>query len=324
MTKFKVIDISVHNGDINWQKVKKDGIDGVIIRAGYGFWNRDKKLLENVKGCNDNNIPYGLYFYSYATNMNQARVEVKGFMKTISNLNQTLPVVVDTEDADGWRRKNGNPGWQLLADMAYMQLKELEKAGYYAMWYANLHWAKNLIKYNPRLKNIDLWLAHWNSTMGNAGMEVGIWQYTEKGPAYGNGIGSTDMNWAYKDYPSIIKQAGLNGQKKSSSIPKTQVENLRPKKKSNEELANEVIQGLWGSGQDRKNRLTKAGYRFNDVQAIVNKRFAKKVTNKKSEKTIAQEVIRGKWGNGTDRKKRLTQAGYNADRIQRLVNEMLK
>lgn len=95
-------------------------------------------------------------------------------------------------------------------------------------------------------------------------------------------------------------------------------EDLTPKK-TVDELAKEVIAGKWGNGTDRKNRLTKAGYNYSEVQKKVNE-----LLKKKSIDTIAKEVIQGKWGNGTDRKNRLTKAGYNYREVQNRVNQLLK
>lgn len=89
--------------------------------------------------------------------------------------------------------------------------------------------------------------------------------------------------------------------------------------KTIDELAHEVIDGKWGSGKDRKNRLTQAGYDYNKVQDRVNEILS----NKKSIDEIAKEVIQGKWGVGKDRKERLTKAGYNYDQVQKRVNELL-
>lgn len=202
-----MIDISKHNGPINWAKVKADGIKQVMIRAGYGWtFKKDALLEDHVKGAVTNGIDYGLYFYSYATNMDQAKTEVAGFLAAIKAYKPTLPIVVDTEDADSWRKNNGNPSMALIADMAIYQMNEIEKAGYYAMWYTSLYWAKQMIPLRPKLKDYALWLAHWSTTMGNPGMPVSIWQYTEKGPKYGTSdLGMTDMNWVFKDYPTIIK-----------------------------------------------------------------------------------------------------------------------
>ena len=94
-------------------------------------------------------------------------------------------------------------------------------------------------------------------------------------------------------------------------------------KKSNEEVAREVVAGNWGNGADRKNRLTSAGYDYNAVQAKVNEKSYGSKPGKSNE-AIAKEVIAGNWGNGADRKARLTAAGYNYDAIQSIVNSLCK
>lgn len=93
--------------------------------------------------------------------------------------------------------------------------------------------------------------------------------------------------------------------------------------KTIDQLADEVIAGKWGNGEERKNRLTKAGYNYDAVQAKVNQKLHG-VNSNKSNETIAREVIAGKWGNGAERKNRLTAAGYNYDAIQSIVNSLCK
>ncbi len=95
---------------------------------------------------------------------------------------------------------------------------------------------------------------------------------------------------------------------------------LQAKKKTVAELAQEVIDGKWGTGAERKEKLTKAGYDYNVVQAEVNRLLAPK---KKSNEEIAREVIAGKWGNGQERKNRLKAAGYNPTTIQKIVNTLI-
>lgn len=99
--------------------------------------------------------------------------------------------------------------------------------------------------------------------------------------------------------------------------------------KSTEEIAKEVIAGKWGNGDERKQKLTNAGYDFAAVQNKVNELLA--VSNydtvapaKKTNEQIAKEVVKGLWGNGAERKKRLTEAGYDAAAIQKIVNRLLK
>ena len=98
-------------------------------------------------------------------------------------------------------------------------------------------------------------------------------------------------------------------------------------KKTNEEIAKEVIQGKWGNGVERKEALTKAGYNYDAVQKIVSSimsgNASSNTTNKKTLEEIAKEVIQGKWGNGAARKEALTKAGYDYDSVQDKVNELL-
>ena len=94
------------------------------------------------------------------------------------------------------------------------------------------------------------------------------------------------------------------------------------KKKTDTEIAKEVIKGLWGNGSERKQRLEKAGYNYANVQSIVNKLVAQ--PKKKTDTEIAKEVIKGLWGNGSERKQRLEKAGYNYNSVQSIVNRLLK
>lgn len=93
--------------------------------------------------------------------------------------------------------------------------------------------------------------------------------------------------------------------------------------KSNETIATEVLRGEWGNGEDRRSRITSAGYDYNTIQGLVNQRHNyKPASNKKTDKEIAVEVIRGDWGNGLERKQRINGAGYNYNNIQKIVNSM--
>ena len=104
----------------------------------------------------------------------------------------------------------------------------------------------------------------------------------------------------------------------------TQDEETPSTSKSNEEVAQEVIQGIWGNGEERVDRLTDAGYDANYIQEIVNRMLNGDETPNVSDiDTIAQEVIMGEWGNGDERKERLENAGYDYQAIQSRVNELL-
>ena len=94
-------------------------------------------------------------------------------------------------------------------------------------------------------------------------------------------------------------------------------------KKSVDVIADEVIAGKWGNGNDRKTNLENAGYNYQEVQNKVNEKLGVSTSNKKSNETIANEVIKGLWGNGQERKDRLTKAGYDYNAIQKIVNQKL-
>lgn len=95
---------------------------------------------------------------------------------------------------------------------------------------------------------------------------------------------------------------------------------LEAQKKTALELAQEVLEGKWGNGAERKQKLAQAGYDYAEVQAEVNKLVS---PIKKTDEEIAREVIAGVWGNGTERIKKLTAAGYDYNAVQKKVNELI-
>lgn len=125
----------------------------------------------------------------------------------------------------------------------------------------------------------------------------------------------TNAGYDFSTIQSIVNQK-LSGKAPTS----------KPSLKSIDEVAREVINGQWGNGQDRLNRLNNAGYNANTVQNKVNQILEAKsaTSNRKSNDAIANEVIAGKWGNGADRKNKLIAAGYDYNAIQKIVNNKLK
>lgn len=119
-----------------------------------------------------------------------------------------------------------------------------------------------------------------------------------------------------------IKNRAIQIMNGSASKPTTPTTPTNPTK-SVDEIAREVIAGKWGNGDDRRNRLTNAGYDYNAIQARVNEIFNGGSTPTKSIAQIAKEVIAGQWGNGADRKNRLTAAGYDYNAVQAEVNRQM-
>lgn len=204
----KGIDISSHNGSINMEKVKNSGIKFVILRIGYGKNQNqlDKNFKINYENAIQNNIPVGIYLYSYATNTDDAKKEAELVLNNIKKLKIEYPIFIDMEDADNYKA-NRNVSNETCIDICEKFCLEIENAGYYTGIYANLDWLNNRIN-SSRLNRFDKWVAQWNSKCTYE-KEYGMWQYSDKGKI--DGIkGSVDLNYAIYDYPSIIKKANLN------------------------------------------------------------------------------------------------------------------
>ena len=125
------------------------------------------------------------------------------------------------------------------------------------------------------------------------------------------------------DRKSRLTAAGYNYSTVQAKVNELMGASTPAPSKSIDELAREVIAGNWGNGQDRKDRLTAAGYNYSEIQNKVNEMMGKKTTAKTVDQ-LAREVIYGYWGNGQDRKNRLTAAGYDYSAVQNRVNELLK
>lgn len=208
----KGIDVSKHQGKIDWQKVKNASVEFAMIRAGYGRYDnqKDPQFEANYAGAKSVGIPVGAYHYSYAKTVEQAKAEAQTFLGWIKGKTFEFPVAFDIED-----NSQVNLGKQLISDMIRAFCETVEAAGYYVSVYANKDWLVNRIDEDCK-KKYDTWLAEWRSGEPTYTGTYGMWQYTSSGEV--NGItGRVDMNMSYKDYPAIMKANGLNGIKKNTT-----------------------------------------------------------------------------------------------------------
>ena len=249
--KRKGIDVSKHQGTIDWKKVKNDDVEFAIIRIGYGGSApvKDAKFEENYKNARANGLDVGVYIYSYADTLTDAKTEVNAVINWLGGRDLELPVYFDIED-----KKQSILGNTLRTNITKTFCEMIEGAGYWAGIYANKSWLTSKLNMNE-LNAYTVWVAQWANTNTYKG-PYAMWQYTSDGSV--NGIsGRVDMNYQVKELGGKL---GTSGGSASS-------------KKSNEEIANEVIAGKWGNGTDRKNRLTSAGYNYDTIQAIVNQKM---------------------------------------------------
>lgn len=214
---FKGIDVSNHNGKINFSEVKAAGIDFAMIRAGYGWTSKDERFEQNVNGFLKAGIKVGAYWFIYATNVDEA---IQNADKCIEVLSQfkgklTFPIGCDYEyDSDNYSTKQGVK--QTKASRTAMIeafCDRLEEAGYYVSVYLNPDYISK-VNYSE-LTQFDLWLAHWS--VDKPSRDCGMWQNSDNLRIAG---GVFDSDIAYKDYEQIITGAGLNGTTKPSDTPK--------------------------------------------------------------------------------------------------------
>lgn len=301
--KLKGIDVSRYQGNINFKKVKESGVDFVIIKAGSSA-APDNMWDTNFANAKNNGLKVGAYWYSYANTIEQGVKDAKAFIAALKGKQLDFPVFLDIEEQSQFDK-----GKDFCTQLVEAFCGELEKAGYYVGVYCSTYWYTNLVDEAVREKR-PAWIADWRDKCYYKGT-YGIWQ---SGVGKIDGIqADCDIDEGYVDYSDHIKQNGLNGYNKE--IVSSEV------KKTVDELAREVINGLWGNGQERKDKLTAAGHVYADVQARVNEIL---YPPKKTIDEIAEEVIRGDWGNGDERYRKLTEAGYPYNQVQGRVNELLR
>ena len=192
------IDVSEHQGRINWDAVKASGIDFAILRVGFGapsFGGRvDYQFNRNISECERLGIPYGVYIYSYAWDDQQAADEASMVINYLSGHNPRLPVYYDLEDnsiiADG--RQAG------LASRAQVFCNSISAAGFKPGIYANLNWFNSILTDSVfKSSSWDHWIAQYNPRCDYTG-NYSFWQYSSSGKVSGIN-GNVDMNYAYVD-----------------------------------------------------------------------------------------------------------------------------
>lgn len=201
-------DLSKFNRNVDMKLAKKNGMDFVILKAGSGYSGEDPKFQQNYNSAKAAGLNVGAYWYSYAVNVEEAKEEAVRYMKILGKKQFEYPVYLDFEDPS--QRKIPK---ETKTDMAIAFMSILEKNGFYTGLYSSGSWINNQFE-RERLKDYDIWIAHWHVTNPNCYTpDYGMWQFTNKSKIKGvpdTGEGGVDMNYSYKNYPKIIKDAKLN------------------------------------------------------------------------------------------------------------------
>lgn len=210
----KGIDVSKHQGNVNWSHVKADGVKFAIIRAGYGkeAYQKDIQFENNYAGCKSNGIPVGVYWYSYATTPDEARKEAAVCLSIIKGKTFEYPVYFDIEEPSVLAK-----GKAACTAIAKAFLEAVEQAGYFVGIYSSKVHLENCITEELRAR-YAVWVAHYGVDKTTYHGQYGIWQKSSTGKVYGIS-GNVDVNECYIDYPAAIKKKGLNGFKAASAKP---------------------------------------------------------------------------------------------------------
>lgn len=199
------IDVSKHNGVIDWNKAARDGIDFAIIRAGYGKTIKQKDPLfeQNYREAKANGVFVGAYYYSYAMTPDEAKLEAKCFIECIKGKQFEFPLYFDLEE-----QKQFALGKKAVSEIIRAFLSTVESYGYYVGLYMSRSPLMTYVEDDIR-QRYSIWIAEWGPKVHYDG-PYGMWQRSEKG--FVNGInGNVDLDISYVNYPSVIRNAGLNG-----------------------------------------------------------------------------------------------------------------
>ena len=247
---YKGIDVSHFQGNIDWNKVKGN-IDFAILRLGWIGNNNnhtlDTKFETYYNACKSTGIPIGIYVYNYCNTPERVKSGAEWTVNQLKDKGIDLPIYIDMED-----RSIENLGKDKLTSICIAFNTVIENAGYWAGVYANLNWYTNYLNKDTIKARYTTWVAHYGISQDRYVGQYDMLQYSDTGKISGIS-GNVDMDIMYRDLINEIKES-----------------NTGTDRKTVEELAREVIAGKWGNGEERKIKLTNAGYDYSAVQAKVN------------------------------------------------------
>ena len=196
------LDVSEFQSSLDWPRLKQQGVQFVIVRAGFGssLSQKDKMFQSHIEGALASGLQVGAYWFGYAYTVDGARKEADISAQVLKPYRDkiTLPVFYDWEyDSMRYAQSMGTvPNKTLITDMTIAFMERMMEHGYKSGYYTNLDYLKNKYDY-AKLKGYDLWMAYYDDD--RPPYACAIQQYTSTGRFNGYG-GEVDLNRLYKDY----------------------------------------------------------------------------------------------------------------------------
>lgn len=203
---FEGVDVSVYQGNIDWNRAKADGIEFAIMRAGYGKYvsQKDKYFDQNMKNAKAAGLPCGVYWFSYALTPEDAIKEADACYEVIKNYKLEYPVSFDMETESQMKLPK-----ETVAQIIEAFCGRMESYGYYTTLYTYASFLNYKVE-DRIFDKYDIWVAHYNTSKPAFNRNYGLWQYSCTGSVWGI-TGNVDRDYVYLDYERIIKNAHLNG-----------------------------------------------------------------------------------------------------------------
>lgn len=217
--KYAGVDLSYANVNVDYKALKAGSINGykvkfAMLRLGHGT-QKDMLFDKHYKGCKDAGIYVGVYHWTYATNLTEARAEADWAIKELAGCDIDYPIAFDFEDKNVLAAGLTKAQYTAICK-AYMD--RIKAANYYPMLYCSPNTIDTYLNI-AELFPYDLWLAQYTSEGYQRDFGQGMWQFSVAGHPtldYGRiravtGVkGQCDCNWAYIGYAAKIKKLGMN------------------------------------------------------------------------------------------------------------------
>lgn len=287
----KGVDVSVHQGAIDWKKVAKDGVKFAILRAGYGreISQKDKYFEVNYAGARAAGIKVGAYWYSYADSVARGEQEARTFLKAIEGKKFDLPLFFDQEYETAILKLSD----ATRTDIVLRFVKTVKAAGYECGLYSSTDFLKNKLV-TSRVAGLKIWLAEYGSRLHYTG-KVWAWQYSSKGRV--SGIkGNVDMNHGYFEIAAPTKTQTQNSTgllMKNDTGDKVKLLQHRLNILGNQ-LAED---GIWGVQTDQAVRNFQYNYGL-AVDGIAGPKTQEKLISEAvvaSARTISDYMLKNRW-----------------------------